>query len=106
LSHQSERGLRSVVNFVFKPGDNLDLKALCLAMEGCDMVFHLAANADVQFGLKHPSKDLHQILQDAKKLRVLGDGNQRKSYLYVQDCISAVIKFDRIESLRAIVWRV
>ena len=26
----------------------------------CDMVFHLAANADVRFGVEHPSKDLEQ----------------------------------------------
>jgi UDP-glucose 4-epimerase len=184
-------------NFILKQGDNLDLKALCLAMAGCNMVFHLAANADVRFGLEHPSKDLHQntiatfnvleamrtqgirkiafastgsvygdaktiptpeqapfpvqtslyaasklagegliqaycegfgfegyifrfvsilgerythghifdfyrqILQDAKKLRVLGNGKQRKSYLYVQDCISAVLHVVRGETAKA-----
>src|SRR5580704_8865745 len=41
-------------------GDNLDLDGLTRAMAGCDTVFHLAANADVRFGLEHPSKDLHQ----------------------------------------------
>jgi UDP-glucose 4-epimerase len=30
-------------------------------MRGCDTVFHLAANADVRFGLEHPSKDLQRI---------------------------------------------
>lgn len=30
------------------------------AMTGCDVVFHLAANADVRFGLDHPRKDLEQ----------------------------------------------
>jgi UDP-glucose 4-epimerase len=29
-------------------------------MKGCDFVFHLAANADVRFGLDHPRKDLEQ----------------------------------------------
>lgn len=29
-------------------------------MAGCDTVFHLAANADVRFGLEHPRKDLEQ----------------------------------------------
>jgi len=29
-------------------------------MKGCDTVFHLAANADVRFGLNHPKKDLEQ----------------------------------------------
>jgi UDP-glucose 4-epimerase len=41
-------------------GDNLDLPALTRAMEGCDFVFHLAANADVRFGTEHPKKDLEQ----------------------------------------------
>lgn len=41
-------------------GDNLDLTALTAAMAGCDAVFHLAANADVRFGLEHPRKDLEQ----------------------------------------------
>ncbi|MGH7994648.1 MAG: NAD-dependent epimerase/dehydratase family protein [Limisphaerales bacterium] len=41
-------------------GDNLDPLGLEKAMAGCDMVFHLAANADVRFGLEHPSRDLQQ----------------------------------------------
>jgi UDP-glucose 4-epimerase len=41
-------------------GDNLDLTSLTAAMQGCDFVFHLAANADVRFGLEHPSKDFEQ----------------------------------------------
>jgi UDP-glucose 4-epimerase len=47
-------------NFTLIRGDNLDLPALTKAMAGCDTVFHLAANADVRFGLEHPSKDLQQ----------------------------------------------
>jgi UDP-glucose 4-epimerase len=173
--------------FRFVRGDNLDRSALTEAMGGCDFVFHLAANADVRFGLEHPSKDLQQntiatfnvleamrangikriafsstgsvygeaavvptpedapfpiqtslygaskvagegqiqaycegfgfegyifrfvsilgerythghvfdfyrqILAEPRKLRVLGDGTQRKSYLYIQDCIGAML---------------
>lgn len=47
-------------NFKLLRGDNLDLPALTKAMAGCDTVFHLAANADVRFGLNHPRKDLEQ----------------------------------------------
>jgi len=32
-----------------------------------------------------------QLLVDSSSLRVLGDGHQRKSYLYVQDCIDAIL---------------
>jgi UDP-glucose 4-epimerase len=41
-------------------GDVLDTASLAGAMAGCDIVFHLAANADVRFGLQHPRKDLEQ----------------------------------------------
>ena len=174
-------------NFKLIEGDNLDLPALTKAMAGCDTVFHLAANADVRFGLEHPSKDLQQntvatfnvleamrannikriafsstgsvygeaekiptpedapfpvqtslyaaskisgeglissycegfkfegyifrfvsilgerythghvfdfykqLLEHPGHLKVLGDGMQRKSYLYVQDCVSAML---------------
>src|ERR1700722_8347482 len=174
-------------NIKLVEGDNLDLDALTRAMAGCDTVFHLAANADVRFGLQHPSKDLqqnttatfhvleamrasgikriafsstgsvygeaeviptpedapfpiqtslyaaskvsgegmissysegfkfegyifrfvsilgerythghvfdfyHQLLEHPDRLKILGDGTQRKSYLYVQDCVSAML---------------
>ena len=156
-------------------------------MLGCDMVFHLAANADVRFGTHHPFKDIEQntiatynvleamrangikriafsstgsvygeatvfptpenapfpvqtslygnskvaaeglissycegfgfqgfifrfvsilgerythghvfdfyqkLLADPSRLEVLGNGKQRKSYLYIQDCIDAIM---------------
>jgi UDP-glucose 4-epimerase len=41
-------------------GDVLDGDALAGAMAGCDIVFHLAANADVRHGLEDPSRDLRQ----------------------------------------------
>ena len=40
--------------------DLLDLAAVERAMEGVEMVFHLAANADVRFGPDHPRRDLEQ----------------------------------------------
>ena len=46
--------------FALLRGDTLDLPALTGAMRGADFVFHLAANADVRFGLQHPRKDLEQ----------------------------------------------
>lgn len=47
-------------NFTLVRADVLDLPALTKAMQGADFVFHLAANADVRFGTKHPRKDLEQ----------------------------------------------
>jgi UDP-glucose 4-epimerase len=47
-------------NFVFVKGDVLNRGELTKAMQACDFVFHLAANADVRYGVKHPRKDLQQ----------------------------------------------
>lgn len=47
-------------NFKLAKGDLLDTECLRQAMQGADMVFHFAANADVRFGVEHPSKDLQQ----------------------------------------------
>src|SRR5664280_2157595 len=172
--------------FTLIRGDLLDEVGLTKAMSGCDIVFHLAANADVRFGTEHPRRDLEQntiatynvleamrvegirriafsstgsvygearviptpedcpfpvqtslygaskvaaegliqaycegfgmqacifrfvsimgerythghvfdfykqLLEHPNELRVLGNGAQRKSYLYVQDCIDAI----------------
>jgi UDP-glucose 4-epimerase len=168
-------------------GDVLDPARLERAMAGHDLVVHLAANADVRFGLQHPRRDLEQntmatvnvleamratgvkrivfastgsiygepevfptpetcsfpvqtslygasklageslieaycegfgfqgwifrfvsilgerythghvfdfykkLLADPTRLEILGDGKQRKSYLYVADCVEAVL---------------
>jgi UDP-glucose 4-epimerase len=167
--------------------DLLDLDALKQAFSGGEMVFHLAANADVRFGTENPRRDLeqntiatHNVLEamrangikkimfsstgsvygnspvvptpedgpfpiqtslygsskasaeglitsycegfefqawifrfvsilgerythghvfdfyqklksDPSRLPVLGDGTQRKSYLYIQDCLDAIL---------------
>jgi UDP-glucose 4-epimerase len=33
----------------------------------------------------------HKLMHDGKRLEILGDGNQDKSYLHVSDCVSAVL---------------
>jgi UDP-glucose 4-epimerase len=168
-------------------GDVLDMAVIEDAVDGCDWVFHLQANADLRRGLEHPRRDLEQntiatanvleamrargvkqivfastgsvygepevfptpedapfplqtslyaasklagealvaayatgfgftgvicrfvsvlgerythghvfdfyraLKRDPTRLRVLGDGRQEKSYLYVQDCLSALL---------------
>lgn len=47
-------------NFKFIKGDILDLEFLTKSMQESDFIFHFSANADVRFGLEHPSKDLQQ----------------------------------------------
>jgi len=46
--------------FRLERGDLLDSGQVQKSMQGCDFVFHLAANADVRFGLQYPRKDLDQ----------------------------------------------
>jgi len=178
---------RDFETFSLVEGDLLDENSLSRALKDHEMVFHLAANADVRFGINHPKRDLEQntiatfnilecmrqngikqivfastgsvygeteviptpenapfpiqtslyassklagealissyceafdfqswifrfvsilgerythghvfdfykkIKKDPKKLEVLGNGKQRKSYLYVQDCLDAII---------------
>jgi UDP-glucose 4-epimerase len=47
-------------NFKLLELDILDLDNLKSAFSGGDVVFHLAANADVRFGTNHPRRDLEQ----------------------------------------------
>lgn len=46
--------------FTLHRADLLDFERLEAAMRGADLVLHLAANADVRFGLDHPRRDLEQ----------------------------------------------
>jgi UDP-glucose 4-epimerase len=174
--------------FTLVRGDVRDPDVIGSAVEGCDWVFHLQANADVRGGLDHPTLDLemntvatsrvleamrqagvtrilfsstgsvygepqvfptpedapfplqtslygasklagegliaaycegygftgvicrfvsilgerythghvydffHALRHDPTRLRVLGDGTQTKSYLYVQDCLGAMLR--------------
>ena len=54
-----ERALASA-NFQLIRGDLLKTEGLAEAVEGADLVVHLAANADVRFGTEHPRRDLEQ----------------------------------------------
>lgn len=45
--------------------------------------------------------DFHKQLKDnPEKLKILGDGTQRKSYLYVQDCVDAILHVMRLETAK------
>lgn len=51
---------RAHPKFSFIEGDLLQSDVVDGAVRGADVVFHLAANADVRFGTEHPRKDLEQ----------------------------------------------
>jgi len=63
LSTGSEANLERAAShsaFRLVRADALDLDAVTAAMDGCDTIFHLCANADVRFGPDHPRRDLEQ----------------------------------------------
>lgn len=47
-------------NFSLVSADLLDLEVLKIHFSGADLVFHMAANADVRFGTEFPRRDLEQ----------------------------------------------
>ncbi|MGE0445673.1 MAG: NAD-dependent epimerase/dehydratase family protein [Vicinamibacterales bacterium] len=58
--HEFLADARRSPGFSLIEGDLLDTASLDAAVEGRDVVFHLAANADVRFGPDHPRRDLEQ----------------------------------------------
>ncbi|MGH9089807.1 MAG: NAD-dependent epimerase/dehydratase family protein [Acidimicrobiales bacterium] len=60
-------------------GDIRDGSILRKAMDGCDWVFHLQANADVRHGLEHPTLDLEQnTIATAEVLEAMRDCGVRQ----------------------------
>lgn len=64
-------------NFKFVKADLLDKKRLDKAMKGCDIVFHMAANSDIPYGMKYPEVELkngtiatHNVLELMRKNKV------------------------------------
>jgi UDP-glucose 4-epimerase len=51
---------RTSSNFRLIEGDLKDSTSVGASMRGADVVYHMAANADVRFGLEHPRKDLDE----------------------------------------------
>ena len=60
LSTGFKENLPKNKNIKFIKCDLLDKKKLFKIFKGHKIVFHLAANADIRFGLEHPKKDLEQ----------------------------------------------
>jgi UDP-glucose 4-epimerase len=63
--------------FRFEYGDILDQELLLSCMRDMDQVFHMAANADVRFGVDYPTRDFQQnaqgtmnVLEAMRRLRV------------------------------------
>ena len=55
-------------NFNFIEGDMKDIENYKNLINDSEIIFHMAANADVRFGLNHPSKDLNENTLNTFKL--------------------------------------
>ncbi len=54
-------------------------------------IFRLVSILGERYAHGHVLDFYRQLRADPGRLRVLGDGRQRKSYLYVQDCVDAML---------------
>ena len=53
-------------------------------------IFRFVSILGPRYSHGHVYDFLNQLLKNPNSLYVLGDGNQKKSYLYVEDCINAI----------------
>jgi UDP-glucose 4-epimerase len=67
------------------------IAAHCTAYGFQAHVFRLVSILGERYTHGHIIDFYRQLRRDPGSLRVLGDGRQRKSYLYVQDCIDAML---------------
>ncbi len=67
------------------------ISAYCEGFDFQACIFRFVSILGERYTHGHVFDFYKQLRNNPKKLRVLGNGRQRKSYLYVQDCIDAMI---------------
>jgi UDP-glucose 4-epimerase len=67
------------------------IAAYCAGFGFQSYIFRLVSILGERYTHGHIFDFYRQLKRDAGTLRVLGNGRQRKSYLYVQDCIDAML---------------
>ena len=67
------------------------IAAYCEAYGFQSWIFRFVSILGERYTHGHVYDFYHKLKLDPSTMKVLGDGRQRKSYLYVQDCISAVL---------------
>jgi UDP-glucose 4-epimerase len=67
------------------------IAAYCAGFGFQSYIFRLVSILGERYTHGHIFDFYGQLKDDPSRLRVLGDGRQRKSYLYVQDCIDAMM---------------
>ncbi len=75
------------------------IAAYCAAFGFRAFIFRFVSILGERYSHGHVFDFVGQLASDPSRLRVLGDGLQRKSYLYVQDCLDAILlAIERCES--------
>ena len=67
------------------------ISAYCEGFDFQSYIFRFVSILGEHYTHGHVFDFYKQLQDDPTKLRVLGDGKQRKSYLYIQDCIDAIL---------------
>jgi UDP-glucose 4-epimerase len=67
------------------------IAAYCAGFGFQSYIFRLVSILGERYTHGHIFDFYRQLKDDSSRLRVLGDGRQRKSYLYVHDCIDAML---------------
>ena len=67
------------------------IQAYCEGYGFQGYIFRFVSILGERYSHGHVFDFYQKLLQNPNKLHILGDGHQRKSYLYVQDCIDALL---------------
>jgi UDP-glucose 4-epimerase len=67
------------------------IAAYCAGFGFQSYIFRFVSILGERYSHGHIVDFYHQLERDSRRLHVLGNGRQRKSYLYVQDCIDAML---------------
>jgi UDP-glucose 4-epimerase len=67
------------------------ITAYCQAFNMRSFIFRFVSILGEHYNHGHVYDFYKQLMNDGKNLTVLGNGKQRKSYLYVEDCIDAIL---------------
>jgi UDP-glucose 4-epimerase len=67
------------------------IQAYCEGFGFTGWIFRFVSILGERYSHGHVFDFYKSLLANPRRLRVLGDGKQRKSYLYVQDCIEAML---------------
>jgi UDP-glucose 4-epimerase len=67
------------------------IQAYCEGFDFQGYIFRFVSILGERYTHGHVFDFYKQLLSNPKKLTVLGNGKQRKSYLYIQDCLDAIL---------------